>query len=120
MTVPDGKGTSQRDLAARWRAELGVLRKRGAKELAEGLESYVDELEQVLVEADLEALTLDQAAAESGYTKGHLGRLIAADRLDNVGRKHAPRVRRGDLPKKPEEPLGEGPDLVGRIHEDVA
>jgi len=107
-------------MVARWRTEVALLRKRGVKELADGLESYIDELEQVLVEADLEALSLDQASEESGYSKAHLSRLIATDRLPNAGRKGSPRIRRGDLPRKPEEPMVDGPDLVGRIHGDVA
>ena len=111
---------TQTDLVARWRTEVDLLRKRGVKELADGLESYADELEQTLVEADLEALTLDEASHESGYTKSHLSRLIAADRLPNAGRKHAPRIKRGDLPRKPEDPMDDGPDLVGQIHPDVA
>ena len=54
---------------------------RGVKELADGLQSYADELEQSLQEAALEILTLSEAAEESGYSKSHLSRLIAADRL---------------------------------------
>lgn len=115
-----GTMTAQRELVARWRAEVDLLRRRGVKELAAGLESYTDELEQVLVEADLEELTLDQASEESGYSKAHLGRLIAADRLPNAGKRNAPRIKRGDLPKKPEDTMVDGPDLVGQIHPGVA
>ncbi len=116
MTLPEKKGTPQHDLAARWRAEVDVLRKRGAETVATAVESCANELEQSLQEAALEALTLDQGAEESGYSKSHLGRMIAAHRLPNAGRKGSPRIRRADLPRKPpEEPLDDGPDLVGRI-----
>ena len=120
MTVPDGKSTSLRDLVSQWRTEVDLLRKRGSKAVAAAVESCAGELEQTLVEADLEALTLDQAAEESGYSKSHLSRLIAADRLPNAGRRNAPRIKRGDLPRKPEDPMDDGPDLVGRIHGDIA
>ena len=120
MILPDGKDTSQRDLAARWRAEVDVLRKRGAEVVAAAVESCADELEQSLREAALEALTLNEAAEESGYSKAHLSRLIATDRLPNVGKKGSPRIRRGDLPRKPEDHMVDGPDLVGQIHPDVA
>ena len=120
MTLPDAKGTSQHDLAARWRAEIDVLRKRGAEAVAAAVESCADELEQSLREAALEALTLSEAAEESGYSKSHLSRLIATDRLPNAGRRNAPRVKRGDLPRKPDNPMDDGPDLVGQIHGDIA
>lgn len=47
-----------------------------------------------------EALSLRAAAAESGYSIDHLSRLIREGKLSNVGRTHAPRIRRGDLPRK--------------------
>jgi hypothetical protein len=47
-----------------------------------------------------EALTLADAAKESGYSSEHLRHLVASGKLENVGRKHAPRVRRADLPRK--------------------
>jgi len=46
-------------------------------------------------------LTLRDAARESGYTADHLGRLVRNGTLPNVGRKHSPRVRACDLPRKP-------------------
>lgn len=57
-----------------------------------------------------EALTLEQAAAESGYSAERLRKLIADGTLPQAGRKGAPRVRRGDLPKRakasPDVPTG--------------
>src|SRR5438128_1368457 len=44
--------------------------------------------------------------------------LVRDGTLPNVGKKGAPRVRRGDLPKKPGgsgEPRGGEPDLAGRV-----
>ena len=48
-----------------------------------------------------EGLTLVEAARECGYSADHLGRLVRAGDIENVGRAKAPRIRRRDLPKKP-------------------
>lgn len=47
------------------------------------------------------ALSLTEAARESGYSVGHLGREIRAGRIQNAGREKAPKIRRRDLPRKP-------------------
>lgn len=46
-------------------------------------------------------LTLREAASVSGYSEDHLGKLIRQGRLTNVGRKGSPRVRAGELPRRP-------------------
>lgn len=59
--------------------------------------------------ADLEALahdgsdvvTLQEAHFLGGYSTDHLQRLVRHDRIANVGRPGSPRIRRGDIPKKP-------------------
>ena len=48
-----------------------------------------------------EVLSLKEAAVISGYSADHLGRLVRQGRVQNVGRKNAPKLRRGDLPKHP-------------------
>ena len=45
----------------------------------------------------LEALTLEQAAAEAGVTADTVGRRISRGEIPNAGRKNRPRVRRCDL-----------------------
>lgn len=47
-----------------------------------------------------ELLNLQEAARESGYSADHLGRLVRDGRIRNAGRPNAPRVRRGELPRK--------------------
>jgi hypothetical protein len=44
-----------------------------------------------------ETLSLTEAAARTGYSANHIGRLVRQGRLTNAGRKNAPRVRLGDL-----------------------
>jgi len=63
------------------------------------------DLEHALKALGDETLTLVEAAAVSGYSADHLGRLVRDGQLRNCGRKNAPRVRRADLPiKSPTRP----------------
>ena len=103
-------------LAARWRAEAAVLRRRGAALQAEVLEQCAAELEADERERALEALTLEQAATESGYSYSALQKLVGSGALTNVGDKHRPRVRRGELPRKPSRVQHESePDLAALV-----
>jgi hypothetical protein len=82
------------------------------RERAEGLERYVpavatafrdaaQELEAALRSEADKLLTLQEAAAASGMHADHVRHLVRDGRLHNYGRKGAPRVRAGDLPRKP-------------------
>ncbi len=94
------------DLPEVWRIEVNRLRQFGATSNAATLEAAAEQLEAALrAEADT-TLTVSQAAAESGYSPDHIERMLRQGRLRNVGRKHAPRVRRADLPHKPGGPPG--------------
>lgn len=93
------------ELAQTWHSEATLLRRRGAALQAEVLESCATDLEAWVREHDLEALTLEQAATESGYSYSALQKKVADGELTNVGKKHAPRIRRGDLPRKTARPL---------------
>src|SRR3989442_492804 len=111
-------GASCGVLAARWREEATVLRHRGAEAQAVALESCAAELEAYERERGLEQLTLEQAAAESGYSYSQLQKLVASGALANVGEPHKPRVRRGELPRKPGRPQHDGePDLASLVIE---
>ena len=87
-------------LAAQWRTEADMLRKRGAEVQAVALEAWAEELERELANWETEELTLTQAARACGYSADHLGRLIRDGKIPNAGRTNAPRVRRTDLPRK--------------------
>ena len=83
-------------------------------------EACADELDRHETETGLEALTLTQAADESGYSGAHIARMLEAGRLPNAGEKYAPRICRKDLPKKPpkapaSQPSAPDPDLVGAV-----
>jgi hypothetical protein len=78
-----------------------TLRAYGDTRGASICEMHAEQLEQAARAADSDALTLTQAAVECGYSADHLGRLVRAGKLPNLGRKNAPLVRRSALPRKP-------------------
>jgi hypothetical protein len=88
-------------VATRWRSEAKILHRRGADEQAVVLESCANEVEEEGRLFSLETLNLEQAVAESGYSYSALQKMVSDGTIQNVGKKGAPRVRRGDLPKKP-------------------
>ena len=84
-----------------WRGEVTELTNRyAAQALANLTTQHIDELEKALKQDFDEPFTLKQASHVSGFSDDYLGRLIRQGKLTNVGRKNAPRVRRGDLPSK--------------------
>lgn len=98
------------DLVHAWREEAEHFRRRGVEDRATLIESLADDLEVHLREAQHETVNLTDAAKLSGYSTRHLRRLLRDGELQNVGRKNAPEIRVGDLPRKagcdlPTEPL---------------
>jgi hypothetical protein len=89
-------------LAGSWRSRAGKLRDwAAAEEVAHAWEEAARELEAVLASVEQELLNLQQASDRSGYSPDHLGRLIRDGKLPNSGRVNAPKIRVGDLPRKP-------------------
>ena len=104
-------------LVNRWRGKADSIRAY-SPDLARVLEAVAEELEHFDREYQAEPLTLAQASAESGYSSDHLCRLVGEARIENVGKAGTPRIRRGDLPRKPPRrfvyPTGD-PDLAGEV-----
>ena len=73
----------------------------GAEPAAHVWEEAARAVEQCLSEAVLEPLVLDQAEAESGYTRSHLRRMLRDNTLPNSGTDQEPRILRKHLPRKP-------------------
>ena len=61
----------------------------------------------VVKTADHAVLTLAEAAARSGYSTGHLGRLVRQGKIPNAGGLRSPRIRVGDLPMRPSAVVAE-------------
>lgn len=94
-----------RALAARWKAEADDLAGRYRDERGAALfRLHAAELEEELRAAADEELTLTEAARESGYSADHLRHLVADGAIPNAGKHGRPRIRRGDLPRKPGTP----------------
>ncbi len=90
------------DLPWEWRSKAELFRDHEEVSLAIAYETCAAALEEALASEGDVALTLRQAAEESGYSADHLGRLIRDGEIPNAGRPGAPRIARGDLPIKPE------------------
>ena len=90
------------EFLAKWRAERERLSRYGQRvDPVPLLDDILRDAAAALASDQDECVTLTQAAAASGYSADHLARLIRSGRLPNAGVKHAPRLRRGDLPHKP-------------------
>jgi hypothetical protein len=90
-----------RSLATRWRTEAETLERYGDDRGARVARLHADELEQASADLADETLTLSEAAAESGYSERRLRELLTSGEVPQAGRRGAPRIRRGDLPRKP-------------------
>ena len=101
-------------LPAEWREEGRRARERYSDErIARLCETHAAELEEAIREADGQALTLAEAAAESGYAQRTLREMIANGSLPQAGRKGTPRIRRRDLPRKAK--AGQGRDVQADV-----
>jgi hypothetical protein len=87
------------DYPSAWRARAAEL-ERYAPAAAEAFRAAAGELEQALREQADELLTLSEASEASGYSTRRLRELLHDGVVPQAGRKNAPRLRRGDLPKK--------------------
>jgi hypothetical protein len=72
-----------------------------------------EELEAAVREGEDDLLDLQEAATESGYSADHLSRLLRAGKLPQAGKRNAPKIRRRDLPRKPEAVACQGQDGNG-------
>lgn len=84
------------------------MRRRGA--LVPGadlVDEILTDLRAVMASEQESLLTLEEAAERSGYSRDHLGRLVREGKLPNAGRRGSPRIRVGDLPRKPPGRLAE-------------
>jgi len=86
----------------RWTEEADLQRRRYLEEgRAHHIMSMIQDMEEALEAQHEEVLSLDEAADESGYTEGHLKRLIREGRIPNAGSDADPAILRRYLPRKP-------------------
>ncbi|MBW3628047.1 MAG: hypothetical protein KY464_02005 [Gemmatimonadetes bacterium] len=111
-----------RALGTRWRDLAAELRAHGCEPAAVAYDRAAAELDGELRAARSEALTPTEAARESGYSERRLRELEQQGRLQNVGRKGAPRYLRRELPRKAKrstdgtyDPVADAKALVSRL-----
>jgi hypothetical protein len=54
-----------------------------------------------LAESNTDLVTLTEAHTIGGYSIDHLQRLVSNGKIQNIGRKGSPRIRRSDVPIRP-------------------
>ena len=90
-----------RDLAEAWRGDAVRLRTWGCDGQARILERCADELDAHADAVADATLSLEEAAAECGYSVAHLRRLVAQGVLPDVGTNGVTALHQRDLPYKP-------------------
>ena len=88
------------DLPECWRSLATSFEQFGGSAQAHALRACASMLEQAIHVRDEALLTLEEAERVSGYSGDHLGRLVREGKIPNAGRRHAPRIRQRDLPRK--------------------
>jgi hypothetical protein len=83
-----------------WRQAAGLFRSYGDTRAAKLLERVAAELEADTQAAEGARVSLADAVELTGYTRGHLRRLMAAGKLRNVGTDHTPEFLAAELPRK--------------------
>jgi hypothetical protein len=91
--------TTPAELCAKWSARLVEWRSLGVQASGEKVAAEILDDLRALQSEDL--VTLGEASRLGGYSVDHLQRLVRQGTIENVGRKHAPRLRRQDVPTKP-------------------
>lgn len=114
LTVPP-------ELLEQWQEDKLVLEQYGAEGPAKVVAKLISDIRQSQLGFHSAALTVKEAASESGYTADTIRRQIRLGKLRKVGKGSTLRVWRADLPKKPgvasERPR---PQLHGTSRQQVA
>ena len=71
-------------LSSLWRIRAKLFRDHADESVARAYEKCAEELEQTLREWESEALTLDEAAEESGYSYSSLEKKVRSGKIPNV------------------------------------
>lgn len=99
------------DFLRRWTARRDELATLCATvEAAALIDAILSELRAAFAEYENTVLTLDAAAARSGYSRDHLARLIRSGVLPNSGRPGAPRLRLRDIPARSQHRANQNDD----------
>jgi hypothetical protein len=97
-------------LPTHWRRRAADLEP-FAQAAAQAFREAANLLDKALNDSE-DAVTLAEAASLGGYSIDSLQRMVASGRLENMGRKGRPRIRRAHVPTKP----GHVPTLQNSEH----
>lgn len=97
--VPSSRPDSP--LSRRWRDDAALLRRYGCDREADVIERLADDLDHDDQAREAAPVDLATAARLSGYTRGHLRRMMRSGALPNLGTRKEPRFARSELPRKP-------------------
>ncbi|HET6230472.1 MAG TPA: hypothetical protein VFE05_10425 [Longimicrobiaceae bacterium] len=84
-----------------WREAAAVLRCYGHDHTADVVERMAAELEADTRTTEAARIGMAEAVERTGYTRGHLRRLIRDGKLRNVGSEEEPLLLPSELPRKP-------------------
>lgn len=118
----DGEVTIEA-LGLEWIAEADAYTLKGvATEAANTLRRCANELRLRFRYEQEHTVNLQEAAAISGYTADHIGKLVRDGKVENLGRLNSPRVRVADLPRKPRRLTGGGhnPNMKSQVARGIA
>ena len=89
------------EITESWRLRLADYRRFAAQVDGEKIATQVlADLASIGTDEAEETLSLTEASKEGGVSTRTLSRQIEQGKLENCGRKNAPRVRRKDIPRK--------------------
>lgn len=88
------------EMIARWESRASLFAECRAQVDGETVAKQVLADLESMAESE-QAVTLTEAAKQTGYSADHLSRMLKDRKLTNYGRKHAPAVRLSECPKKP-------------------
>ena len=90
------------ELRQRWTELRDTYERVGAwVEGARIIDAFLADLTSIERTSNDRLLTLREAAELSGYSTDHLARLVRQAVIPNAGKRHSPRIRLGDLPRRP-------------------
>ena len=96
-------------LTAKWAARRDEWKALGVAVNGAALADQVIADLREIQASDADIVTLAEAHALGGYSVDHLQRLVSNGKIENMGRRGSPRIRRSDVPIRPGHTLPTSP-----------
>jgi hypothetical protein len=97
----DGGLEGLRTLVRKWTEDAAILREYGDERVARVGEMHAGQLAEMLQGIEWQTVSIEEAEEETGYTRGHLRRMLNEGKLPNAGTAKEPLILRCHLPRKP-------------------